>query len=97
MGKAAENERIKLRAAFYNNVSVGLVVTGFFVPLLTVYQKMPEILPFIHDWQDGRLQHADVAEKIHYAVYAVGAFVLAMSSAVLCRLTAKREIRKIQD
>ena len=28
MGKAAENERIKLRATFYNNLGVGLTLVG---------------------------------------------------------------------
>jgi len=42
MGKAADNERIKLRATWYNNVSVGLFVAGVFVPYLTLFQKLPE-------------------------------------------------------
>jgi hypothetical protein len=28
MGKAATNERVKLKATFYNNVAVGLLVAG---------------------------------------------------------------------
>ena len=39
MGKVAENERIRLRAIWMNNVSVGLLVAGFVIPYLTVIQK----------------------------------------------------------
>jgi hypothetical protein len=50
MGKAANNERIKLRAAFYNNLAVAFVVTGVVVPTtgtrctasLAVTQNKPE-------------------------------------------------------
>jgi hypothetical protein len=38
MGKAAENERIKLRATFLNNIAVGLAITGILVPYLTFIQ-----------------------------------------------------------
>lgn len=33
MGKAADNERIKLKATFLNNLGVGVSVAGFFIPL----------------------------------------------------------------
>jgi hypothetical protein len=36
MGKAANNEKIKLRAMFYNNIAVTFVLTGVVVPLFTV-------------------------------------------------------------
>ena len=36
MGKAAENEKIKLRAALLNNCAVGLTVAGVFLPLLAM-------------------------------------------------------------
>jgi formate/nitrite transporter FocA (FNT family) len=38
MGKAALVERLKLAAAFYNNVGAGLLVAGMFVPLLNLMQ-----------------------------------------------------------
>ena len=39
MGKAAKNERIKLRATFYNNLAVGAAITGLLVPYLAIYPK----------------------------------------------------------
>jgi hypothetical protein len=39
MGKAAENERTKLRATFYNNLSVGLVLAGVLIPYLGFIQS----------------------------------------------------------
>jgi hypothetical protein len=38
MGKAAENERIKLRATFYNNVGAVLFATGCAIPFLKLYE-----------------------------------------------------------
>jgi hypothetical protein len=39
MGKAANNERIKLRAAFYNNLATGFVITGYAVPYFTFMRE----------------------------------------------------------
>jgi hypothetical protein len=36
MGKAADHERIKLRATYLNNISVGLMIAGVLVPYLAV-------------------------------------------------------------
>jgi hypothetical protein len=33
MGKAADNEQLKIKATFWNNLGVGLCVGGFFLPL----------------------------------------------------------------
>jgi hypothetical protein len=41
MGKAAENELIKLWATWLNNVSVGLFLTGVIVPYLAWAQSPP--------------------------------------------------------
>jgi hypothetical protein len=38
MGKVADNERIKLRTTFLNNISVGCVIVGILVPYLTLIQ-----------------------------------------------------------
>lgn len=34
MGKASENEKLKLRATFLNNVATAFLITGFIVPYL---------------------------------------------------------------
>ena len=36
MGKAADNERVSLKATFYNNISVGCLVAGAIVPYLAL-------------------------------------------------------------
>jgi hypothetical protein len=36
MGKAADNEQIKLKATFYNNISVGSALAGVFIPYFQV-------------------------------------------------------------
>jgi hypothetical protein len=42
MGKAADNERIKLRTTFYNNIAIGLFVAGGIIPcLLAATQEIP--------------------------------------------------------
>jgi hypothetical protein len=46
MGKAAENERIKLRATWFNNVSVGLFITGVLVPYLAFVQGAVQLSKF---------------------------------------------------
>jgi hypothetical protein len=42
MGKVAENESIKLRAAWFNNASVGLTLTGIIFPLFSVIAKLQD-------------------------------------------------------
>jgi hypothetical protein len=41
MGKAADNERLKLKATFYNNLAVGSTVGGVLIPLFGLYQNKP--------------------------------------------------------
>jgi len=42
MGKAAENEKIKLKAAYANSLSVALVAGGALLPTLALYQRSYE-------------------------------------------------------
>src|SRR5262249_11749800 len=37
MGKAANNERAKLRAVFWNNLGVGVLLGAYFLPLFSLY------------------------------------------------------------
>jgi hypothetical protein len=39
MGKAANNESIKLEATFYNNSAVGAAITAYLTPVLFLLQK----------------------------------------------------------
>jgi hypothetical protein len=36
MGRAADNEKVKLRAAFYNNLAVAFLATGIIIPAYAV-------------------------------------------------------------
>jgi hypothetical protein len=38
MGKAADNERLKLRGTFFNNISVGILLIGIVTPIAGFYQ-----------------------------------------------------------
>jgi len=40
MGKVADSEQLKLKATWFNNVSVGLFLGGFIIPFLTYFQKV---------------------------------------------------------
>ncbi|XIA64898.1 hypothetical protein ACFIOY_40170 [Bradyrhizobium sp. TZ2] len=42
MGKAAENEKLKLRATFLNNVATSVIITGFIVPYYAIISGMFE-------------------------------------------------------
>jgi glutamine amidotransferase-like uncharacterized protein len=42
MGKAADNEQIKQKASWLNNVSVSLFVGGFAIPYISLFQKKIE-------------------------------------------------------
>jgi hypothetical protein len=48
MGKAAENERIKLGATWYNNLSVALTFTGVLIPVFSLYKA--ENFQLLDDW-----------------------------------------------
>jgi hypothetical protein len=55
MGKAADNERRKLSAALLNNVAVGLIVGGAFLPLLLMITRTANFGPWFNDWWSGKV------------------------------------------
>jgi hypothetical protein len=93
MGKAAENEQLKLRATWYNNVSVGLFVAGFFVPSLLLPQKFPEITHLLALWRGGTIQEWDVSELL--AIFVP--FVVAMFFSFYFRFRSHHEVNTLQD
>ena len=55
MGKAADNERLRLRAMFFNTLAAACVITGLFVPyfvMLTAWGRMVATFEFLvtGDW-----------------------------------------------
>jgi hypothetical protein len=94
MGKAADNERIKLRATWDNNVSIGLFLGGAIIPYLALGQN-PELQQKLYDWGHGKYQPTDMDGRKLFVVAA--ALVIALATSWIFRVTAHREIQKIQD
>ena len=66
MGKAAENERLKLRATWWNNLSIGTGVGGLLVPYINLIQNdwyLPSML---------RGEKGNVPESAAYSLLAMG-------------------------
>ena len=49
MGKLVENERLKLRAAYYNNLGVGLFLGGLLIPYLSIVRRAGTIIESLTD------------------------------------------------
>jgi hypothetical protein len=90
MGKAADNEFTKLRATWFNNISVGLVLGGIFIPTLAFVQSGPST--FFRDWLTGNFHLPDELQ-----VYKFTAVILAFVIARVCARAASKEISNIQD
>ena len=93
MGKAAENERIKLGATWLNNLSVGLTFTGVLIPVFSLYKV--DNFQLLDDWTSGR-SHPTLAQGLQLFL-ALAAFCLSFVSAAVLHESAKKEIAKLQD
>lgn len=93
MGNAADNERIKLRATFFNNCGVGLLVAGFLVPFLTIATKSWDIAHWLAAFLsgEGRLNSPIVAG----AIANVAALILGLWGGAHLRNAADEEIQKL--
>lgn len=92
MGKAADNERIKLRATFYNNMGVGIALVGIFYPVLNV---LPVVGKFLGELAFGRAAWS--LDSVQQVLTSVVVFGAAVRIAVALRRAADEEIAKIQD
>jgi len=94
MGKAADNERAKIRATFWNNMAVGLSMTGLVLPYISIYSTGEEGRQFITELIHRNITNVAMLEK-----FLSGFLVVAFSwtMAVFCRLWARQEANKIQD
>jgi|SRR5271168_601381 len=95
MCKAAENERIKLKAAYFNNIAVGLWVAGGLVPYLVFIQRAGELVEWIMGWLSGTSQFKFL-ETTKVIMPIVG-FFLAATGARHFRQAADKEICKLED
>ncbi len=95
MGKAADNESIRLRATFYNNLAAGLILTGILLPGMAFTQVGYELGKWIKAWRAGTAAVSYDAMAHGYIV--LGAVVIAFLLARLFRSLANKEIARIQD
>ena len=100
MGKAAYNEKLKLRATFFNNVAVAVLVAGYLVPyfaalpwLMETAAKVPK--PVTSAWDVLPAMFSPQEAKIKLAVLVSG--ILVASSVAFCLRVANRQLSKIAD
>ncbi len=85
------NERIKLRASFFNTVGAGLLLGGLLIPYLTIAQHAGSIVERLTS--GAPLTFAEIANAIGIAV----AFILALTSAKRMRREANATIMRLTD
>jgi hypothetical protein len=93
MGKATDNERIKLRATFFNNLAVGLILAGVLIPYLGILDsgKFDNSDAVIRDFLAGNIStHGPVLLKIF-------TFLVVIFCAAILRYAAVIELQKLQD
>jgi len=90
MDKTAEIERIKLKALYFNNISMGLLIAGCLVPYLAFIQKAGEFV----DWllSSRKFTFSEVIKDI----MALLAMLLAFYGARYFQRAADKEISKIK-
>jgi len=91
MGKAADNERLRLRAVFFNTLASACIITGLFVPyfvLLTAWGRMVATFESLvtGDWV-----------RLRGLIVGLLATAVALLLGYLCRRTADKIARSIQD
>ena len=91
MGKVADNERLRLRAMFFNTLAAACVVTGLFVPyfvLLTGWGRMVAMFQSLTtgDWA-----------RLHEGMAGLLVTVVALVLGFLFRRKADTIARSIQD
>ncbi|MGU3387203.1 hypothetical protein ACLBYG_22025 [Methylobacterium sp. D53M] len=83
MGKAADNERKKLKATFYNNIGAGMMLGGFLVPYLGFVGKIGSI---VASFQAG-----------HWPSFEEKANVTAAAVAMALALWGAKHLRRMSD
>jgi hypothetical protein len=93
MGKAAGNERIRLRATWYNNLSVALTFTGVLLPVFSLYKA--ENFQLLDDWVSRRTLPTSVQSA--QLVLSAAAVCVALWAAAKLHDHALKEIAKLED
>jgi hypothetical protein len=95
MGKTAKNEKIKLRATFFNNFGVAVGVAGYVLPLIVLIGKLPEIF-----WTSVAAATGDGPPyKVNWAALVAAAVGLLLATLIArrCRYRADEIIGQIED
>ena len=92
MGKAADNERLKLRAMFFNTLAAACVVTGLFVPYFVLLTAWGRVVAIFESFITG-----DWARLPDGMVVGLLATVVALLLGFLFRCRADNIARSIQD
>ena len=89
VGKAAENERVKLEATFLNSIAVGLVLTGVLIPCLVIYRH-PELLTYA---LAGNFTQILTPRRVASGV----GVIISLCAGIYLHRWALKELTKIQD
>jgi hypothetical protein len=99
IGKSASNELIKLNATFMNNLAVGLIVTGFLIPFISLYAKFG--LAYNEAFEASKsiwdYVHVEFSMKTVRAFLNSSPIVLAVGLGILCKFIANRLIAGLED
>lgn len=92
MGKAADNERLRLRAIFFTNLSVACFVAGLFIPYLALLKGWGQSIRFFRALVTG-----DWTSDAQKDALGLLAAVIALSLAYIFRRRADKIAQSTQD
>jgi hypothetical protein len=72
MGKVAKNERVKLRATFYNNLGAALIVAGGLVPYFALGRFVPSVRQIFGESNPPVPNDADFGIPLAMCFFAMG-------------------------
>lgn len=91
MGKVADNERLRLRAMFFNTLAAACVITGLFVPYFVMLTAWGRMVAFLEALLTGDWARAQGG------VIGLFATAVALLLGFLFRRTADNIARSMQD
>jgi hypothetical protein len=100
MGKTADNEKLKLRAAFFNNVAVAFFITGVVVPYLSLAYKIGEYSsnPALHGLGYFEILKGSLTRpNVGFFFLLVGVALTSCIYALLFRRWANEELDRLVD
>jgi hypothetical protein len=96
VGKAADNERLKLKAIFYNNLAAGIILASAIIPALAISARIDDITTWLSDvWLNDAVKISE--SEIKRFVGALVAFASAIGLGLAFRLDADKLLRRIED